>query len=274
MMKNGKLLGTQIAAAAALVLAVFAAPSMARAQSGDAKDIIQLITGEGSVKLQTSSDSFCTASSADHAIAVAVGGRCSSFATSVDLPADLYVRIAGDQLTFRDGRQSYVIRDASLITSARALFAPVRDMMQGESDLGHRMSDLGARERATVPQYLPAKVTIPDLSADFEKVEADAKRLSAEGGTQSELSNLQSELSELQSRVAELQSQASEEKSRLEEQRSGLDSQMQAMGKEMEAMSQQMSAWSRQGEEAAVQAAQRVKELLDRAIANGTAKPE
>lgn len=266
-----------LAAALLLVLAALSAPSFVQAQSNPSNDTIQLITGEGSVKLQTSrgtDNSSCSTTSTDHAVAVAVDGRCSSFGTSTDIPAPLYVKIEGEKMTFREGGKSYVIRDADVINSARALFAPVRDAMQKQTDLGHQMRELGDSERSSVSRYGPAKVAVPDLSADFEKVEADAKRLSVEGGTQSELSELQSELSELQSRISEVQSDASEAESRISEQRSELNERMSAMNDQMKAMSDQMNVWGRQGEGAAVQAVQQVKALLDQAIASGTAKPE
>lgn len=265
------------ATAAAVVLGFCWMPFAVHAQSTDSNDTIQLITGGGKVTLQTAegrSNSTCTTTSTDHAVAVAVDGRCSSFGTPADLPEHFYVKITGDKLTFRDGGKNYVVRDASVIDGTRALFAPVRDLMRRQYDLSQEMRDAEARERTAVPRYVPAKVSVPDLNADFQKVEADAKRLSAEGGTQSELSELQSELSELQSRISAAQSRASEAESQLSEQKSELSQEMSAMGEQTNTMSAQMSAWSKQGEEATVQAARDVKAFLDQAIANGIAKPE
>ncbi|MFZ0639886.1 MAG: hypothetical protein WA020_13630 [Candidatus Acidiferrales bacterium] len=263
------------AAAAAILLAASVAPFLVHAQSGSADDVIQLVTGEAKASLHTSENSFCSTTSTGRAVAVAVGDRCSSFGTSADLPVPLYVKITAGEITFREDGTSYVIRDASVISSARALFSPVRDLMQRQVDLGHQMGDLGASESASAHAYGPAKVNVPDLTADFEKVEADAKRLSVEGGTQSGLSGLQSELSELQNRISEVQSEASEAESRISEQRSELSREkVRAMDEQMKAMSAQMKVWSSQGHEAAEQAAQQVKTLLDQAIANGIAKPE
>ena len=287
--------GIAAAAGAAILLAAFTAPFLAHAQSNSASDVIQLVTGDRSVKLYTSSDSFCTAGSTGHALAVAVGDRCSSFGTSADLPESLYVKITADAVNFRSGGNSYAIRDASVVSSARALFAPVRDIMERQVDLGRQMSDLGKSESNSAARYSPAKLTVPDLTADFEKVEADAKRLSVQGGTQSELSELQSEISELQSRISEAQSAVSEAESRLSEQTAQmdsqikamdeqmkamsqqsaqLDSQMKAMDEQMKAMSEQMNVWSRQGHDAAVRAAQQLGTLLEQAIASGAAKKE
>ncbi|HXW54263.1 MAG TPA: hypothetical protein VEJ67_00850 [Candidatus Cybelea sp.] len=262
--------------AAAMLLAASAAPLLVHAQASDSSDTIILVTGESKVRLQTSPNDSCTATtSGGHALAIAIGGRCSSFATSADIPASLYVKITPDKITFREGGRSYVLTDAVTIARAREPFASVREMMQKQSGLGHEMSALGVRERDASLAYKPARVSVPDLSAAFQKVEADAKRLSAEGATESELSALQSEISELQSRISEAESQASEAESGLSDQRSQLsDHQMRTMSEEMNEMSQQMKAWSGQGEEAAEQAARRVKALLDQAITDGIAKQE
>lgn len=268
-----------VATAAAVVLSFCCMPFAVQAQSNPSSDTIQLITGGGKATLQTAegrSNSTCTTTSTDHAVAVAVGGRCSSFGTSADLPEHFYVKIVGDALTFHEGGRSYVVRDASVVASARELFEPVRKAMQKQAEMGRQMSEseLGASERQTSVDFRESRVMIPDLSAEFQKVEADARRLSAEGGTQSELSELQSELSKLQGRISELQSEASEEKSRADEQRSELNSQMTVANERMQAASAQMKVWSNQGEEATVQAVQNVKAFLDQSIANGAAKQE
>lgn len=259
---------------AALVLAAFVAPLLAQAQSNSANDLIELVTGKGKVTLQSSSNDVCTATSNGHVLAVAIDGRCSSFGTSVGLPDSLSVKIAADEITFRSGASSYVIRDPSIVSSARTLFAPLRNIMQHQSDLGQQMRYLGASERDSVPHYTPEKVSVPDVTAEFEKVEADAKRLSVQGGTQSQLSELQSELSELQARLSKAQSEAGAAESRIGEQALELKVQMKTTDELMKAMGGQMQAWSSRGQDSAVQAAQQLKTVLDDAIAKGIAKPE
>lgn len=266
----------RMAAMATALLVAGGSPFVTHAQN-DSKGTIQLITGGGKVTLQTaegSSNSTCTATSTERAVAVALGGRCSSFGTSADLPEHFYVKITDDQLTFREGGRSYVIRDGSAIASARELFEPVRDAMKKQADMGRQMNELGAKERGTSADFREARVSVPDLGAEFRKVEAEAKRLSAAGGTQSELSELQSELSELQSRISQLQSEASEAKAQADEERSELGLQVMAMNQQMQAASAEMNVWNSQQEEATAQAARQVKAFLDQAIANGTAKPE
>ncbi|HEV2420772.1 MAG TPA: hypothetical protein VGS59_03600 [Candidatus Acidoferrales bacterium] len=260
--------------AVAMVLAV-TAPLLVHAQSA-ADETLLLITGESKVTLRTSPNNVCTATTSGdaRALAIALGSRCVSFSTSADIPPSLYVKIAPDRITFREEGKSYVVRDAGSVARARELFSPVRDLMQKQSQVGHPVNGLGARERDRSGNFSPARVSVPDLSAEFQKVEADAKRLSVEGGTQSELRELQSELSELQSRISELQSAASEQESRVSGEKSLLSAQMAAMSLDMQAMSEQIKVWSGQGEEAAEQTARQLKSFLDQAIASGVAKPE
>ncbi len=262
------------ATVSAMLLAAFAAPFLAHAQSDSANDVIQLVTGEGRVTLRTSANNFCTATSSGQALAIAIAGRCSSFGTSADIPRSLDVKITTGRIVFRNGRQSYVIHDAAAIQSARDLFAPVAEAMAKQSDLGRQMSELGPKERLQGLDLSEAKVKIPDLSADIQKVEADAKRLSSEGATPSALAQLQSEIAQLQSRIAEAQSRAGDDQSELAARQSEFSGRMALMGKQMEAMGDEMKIMGQQGEEAAEQASRQLSALLDQAIASGIAKPE
>lgn len=266
-----------IVTAVAMLVAVSVVSFVTRAQESASNDTITAMTGGDKVSLNPSEGTSCTATTRGGsaiAVAVAVGNECSSWGASGDVPQYLYVRIESGKLTFRDSGKTYVVRDAATIGNARELFAPVREMMQKQSYLGRQMSVLGTKASDTGRGYSPARVSVPDLTAEFQKVEADAKRLSSEGGTPSELSELQSKLNELQSRISEIQAQASEEESRRSEQRSQLSDQMRAMSEEMNAMRLQLNRMSSQGHEAAEQATRQVKILLEQAIANGVAKQE
>lgn len=269
--------------AAAMLFAASTAPFPAHAQVqaqskyASSGDTIVLLTGQRNAHLAIDG-STCTATSSGNssasAIVIAVDGRCLCWTTSSAVPWPLNLKITADKVTFRDNGKSYVIRDTSAVANARELFGPVRAVIEKQADMGRKMSDLGANERATTRQFIPANISVPDMTAEFQKVEADAKRLSAQGGTQSELSELQSELSELQSRISELQSEASEEESHRSHQESELNSQMSAMSEELRARSAQMKVWSSEGEEATVQAARQIRLFLDQAVASGIAKPE
>jgi len=267
-------------AAAAILLGVGAMPLLARAQveaqSQSYKDTtgtIVLLTGEHDVRLSVGRSS-CTATTDGGGmpvIVIAQDGRCLCWAASSSIPTPLDVKITSTQITFRHDARTYLIRDASAIASARQLFAPVSDAMRSQADVAHRMNSLRATELQTSRSFDETRVSVPNLTAEFERVEADAKHLSIEGATQSELSELQSELSDLQSRISELQSAASVE---IGAEKSEMSDRMNSMSFRMHAMGEQMESWNGQGEKAAEEAARQLKSLLDQAIASGIAKPE
>ena len=276
---------TRLAAAAAIVMATSVAPFLARAQaqSKHGNDTITLITGAGKVDLGTSRRSCSATADGERAIIVAVGGNCWAWTGASELPRSLYVKIASGEISFRKGGRSYIIRDAATIERARELFVPVENAMHRQSEVGRQMSDLRSTQVRTHGEEVAenssaARIYVPDMSADFERIEAEAKRLSEEGGTRSDLSELQSELSELQSRVSDLQSESNEKRSHAAELRSQrgtqLSAQLNEMGAQLAMMGKQMSVMGRQGEETAAQAARQVKELLDQAVTSGIATPE
>lgn len=262
--------------AAAMLFAAGAAPFLVHAQVqaqskyASGGDTIVLLTGQRNARL-TIDGSTCTATSSGNsrtsAIVMSVDGNCWCWATSAAIPWPLDLKIMPDEISFRSGGRTYVIRDSETVRRAHDIFAPVRDAIQKQADRGRQMNELGSRQQGTSVNFSEARVSVPDLSTEFRKVEAEAKRLSAEGGTQSELSELQSELSELQGRISELQSEASDQRSQIGAWKSEISSQMLAM-------SEEMSVWSSEGEKAAEQAARQVKELLDQSIANGIARAE
>lgn len=267
--------------AATIVLVAGSAALFADTQAQSSKDVsasstIVLLTGDHSVHLSAGTGT-CTANTGDgngvSALAISEDGRNWCWTTYSAIPSPLDVRITPDQIAFRHDARTYVIRDASTVASARELFAPVHDAMEKQADSRRRMDQLRLRDGSS-PSFSEMRVSVPDLTTEFQKVEADAKRLSFEGGTQLELSELQSELSELQGRISELESEASERKSEFEAQKGALNSQMSAMGLQIRAMSEEMQVWSSNGEKAAEQAARGLKSLLDQAIASGIAKEE
>lgn len=265
---------TMVAAAMLFTAAAASLPAYAQVEAqskyAGSGDTIVLLTGQRNAHL-TIDGSTCTATSSGNsrtsAIVMAVDGSCWCWATSAAIPWPLDLKIMPDEISFRNGGRTYVIRNSETVRRAHDIFAPVRDAIQKQADRGRQMNELSTREQGTTASFSEARVSVPDLSAEFHKVEAEAKRLSAEGGTQSELSELQSDLSELQGRISELQSEATGQRSEIATWKSELSSQMSAM-------SEEMSVQSSQGEKAAEQAARQVKELLDQAVANGVAKPE
>lgn len=276
---------SSVAGLMAVTAAMSIAPLLTGAQGDSSRGTVSLITGEGNLELSRG-DSRCTATStgtgdSDRAIVIAADDNCSAWTTSSPIPRALSVRIADDKITFRENGRWYAIHDADTIQRAREIVEPVREGARKQEELGHRMSDLGGGMRDVGGQMRGAawsdqrkKIKIPDMTEDFKRVEAESKRLSEEGGTQDELSELQSDLSELQGQLSELESEASEVKSDFSEREANLNDQMAAMSRNMNAMSRQMRAMSSETQGAAEKAARQMKDLLDRAKANGLARAE
>lgn len=267
--------------AVAMLFSVGATPLIAHAQvqaqsiSDNVSSTTVLLTSDHDVHLSLG-DNICTATTGGEndisAIAIADDGRAWCWTTSSSVPSPLDVKMTSAEITFRREARMYVIRDASAIAKTRELFASFRDATKKQAAVSRDADERGVRERETGPNFTEMRVSVPDLSAEFQNVEVEAKRLSAEGATQSELSELQSEINELQSRISEVQSEAIEE--RASERRSELSSQVRAMSEQMQAMSREMRVWNTQVRKAAEQAARDVSAFLDLAVRNGTAKPE
>lgn len=254
----------------AIFLAACALPLIARAQdqSGSkyANATITVRTSTGDEDLHVSGNG-CSGTVAGPGTFIGIGDSCWIWSDTTGVPRSMRVRITIDEIAFtRDGK-NYSIHDAAAVKQARSLFASMEDVLQQQHKLGAQQRALGEKQRALGEQQRDVKVKVPDMSADFAKVEADAKRLSAEGGTQSDLGELQSEIGDLQSRLGDLQSQAGDAESKLGDQQSDLGDQQSSLG-------DKQSALGNQEAKLAEQAARQLKNLLDRSISNGSARPE
>lgn len=259
-----------VGTAAALLLGTFAAVNArAQGQGGSkyaASTITVATTANGDDGLHFSS-SGCSLSLSGVAILIDIDGSCWGWNQSANVPRSIFARIAPDKVSFRHDGKNYLITDAAMVKRVRDAFAPLLAIMEKEKSLGDQQHALGDKQRALGDQQRDVKVQVPDMSTDFEKVEADAMRLSANGGTQSDLSDLQSELSDLQSRLSELQSQGRNAQSKLSDQQSGLSGQQSAL-------SEQQSQLSDKAKQTAPGIADKLRDLLNQSVQNGTAKPE
>lgn len=270
MSKSSRLTLTQfIAATAAFFFAACMLPLVTRAQSAQSDangTIIVATTAQGADSLHFSTGG-CSGNLSGAGVFVSIDDSCWAWNDGGDIPRSMWVRIAGDKISFRQNGKTYQITDAATVKRVRALFAPIEDLSRQQRELGDQQRALGKKQRDLGRQQREVKVTIPDMSADFAKVEADAKRLSAEGGTQSDLGDLQSELGDLQSRLGDLQSQAGEAQSKLGDQQSALGDQQSALGDKQSALGDRES-------EMAGKVARQLKDMLDQSVSSGAAKPE
>lgn len=226
----------------------------------DGRRVVMHLDGEGN---------HCWATtSVDRSSGIAMGDDlCNAWDEDEDEGGSFLAKISPSKISFRENGKKYAISDAATVKKARSLFEPLVAIDEQQEELGAKQRALGDKQRQLGRQQREVKVRVPDMSADIQKVEADAKRLNAQGGTQSELGDLQSELGDLQSRLGDLQSQAGEAQSKLGDQQSELGDQQSAMG-------DQQSELGDKSEAIAKDVGAKVKEMLEQAVKDGTAKSQ
>jgi beta-lactamase regulating signal transducer with metallopeptidase domain len=178
----------------------------------------------------------------------------------------LRAQIPGDFIWFEHDEKSYIIRDQATIARARKFWEPQEELSKKQEALGKQQEALGKQQGVLGEKQQQVQVRVPDMSAELDKLKAELKQLSS-GATQDQIGKVQSEIGELQSRMGELQSQAGTQQSKLGEQQS-------ALGEQQSKLGEQQSELGRQQSELSKQADRQMRELLDEAIKNGTAKPE
>jgi bla regulator protein blaR1 len=202
---------------------------------------------------------------------VIVSGKADSLTMSGTLEdarhaKKLKKQIAGDFIWFERDEESYIIRDQATVDRARKLWAPQEELGKQQEELGKQQEALGKQQEALGSRMEQVQVKVPDMTAELDKLKAELKALSA-GATMEQVGRVQSEIGELQSKVGELQSQAGGQQSKLGEEMSELGAKQAALGAKQAELGDQQ-------EELARKAVREMKELLDEAIKNGTAKPE
>lgn len=175
-------------------------------------------------------------------------------------------QISGDFIWFQRDEKSYIIRDQTTIDRARKFWAPQQELGKKQQELGEQQAALGKQQQELGSRMQQVHVKVPDMTAELDKLRAELKQLSS-GATVEQIGHLQSEIGELQSRIGEIQSQAGEQQSELGRQQG-------ALGQQQGSLGAQQGELGRQQGELARQATQKMKELLDEAIAKGIARPE
>jgi peptidoglycan hydrolase CwlO-like protein len=176
-------------------------------------------------------------------------------------------QIPGDFIWFSRDEKSYIIRDQATIDRARQLWAPQEELGKKQEELGRQQEVLGKQQEELGAKMEKVHVTVPDMTAQLDKLRAELKQLSSGGATMEQIGDLQSEIGELQSRLGEIQSQAGEQQGKLGEQQG-------ALGEKQGKLGEQQGELGRQQSELAEKASRQMKELLDEALKNGTAKAE
>jgi peptidoglycan hydrolase CwlO-like protein len=109
-------------------------------------------------------------------------------------------------------------------------------------------------------------VNVPDMTAALDRLKAKLQKLGP-SATMEQIGDLQSEIGELQSKIGEIQSHAGDQQSKLGELQGELGEKQGKLGEEQGKLGEQQA-------EIAERATRQMKELLDEAIKNGTAKAE
>ena len=202
---------------------------------------------------------------------VIVSGKTDSFTMSgstqdVRHVEKLKKQIPGDFIWFQRDEKSYLIRDQATIDRARGFWAPQEELGKKQEELGKQQEVLGKQQEELGSKMEQVRVNVPDMTAALDKLKAKLQKLGP-SATMEQIGDLQSEIGELQSKIGEIQSHAGEEQSKLGEQQGELGEKQGKLGEQQGKLGEQQA-------ELAEKATRQMKELLDEAIKNGTAKPE
>src|SRR5580658_1156534 len=176
-------------------------------------------------------------------------------------------KIPGDFIWFERDEKPYIIRDQATVDRAKKFWEPEEELGRKQEALGKQQEELGRQQEELGKKMEEVRVKIPDMTADMQALMARMKELSANGGTQEEIGELQSQIGELQSRGGEIQSGAGRQQSEIGRQQGELGRKQGDLGRQQGELGRQQGELSRQ-------ASRQMKELLDDAVAHGTAQPE
>jgi beta-lactamase regulating signal transducer with metallopeptidase domain len=202
---------------------------------------------------------------------IIVSGKSDSFTMSGSTQDSRHVeklkkQIPGDFIWFQRDEKSYIIRDQATVDRARGLWAPQEELGRKQEELGKQQEELGRQQEELGNKMEQVRVKVPDMTAELDRLKAKLQKLGP-SATMEQIGDLQSEIGELQSKLGEIQSQAGEQQGKLGEQQG-------ALGEKQGKLGEQQGELGRQQGELAEKATREMKELLDQAIKNGTAKPE
>jgi beta-lactamase regulating signal transducer with metallopeptidase domain len=183
-----------------------------------------------------------------------------------DRVEELRKTIPGDFIWFARGEKSYIIRDQATFDRAKAFWAPQEELGKKQEELGKQQEALGKQQEELGSKMEGIRVNVPDLTKEIEKLQAELKQLNSTA-TVEQVGEIQSEIGNLQSKIGETQSQAGY-------QQSNLGDEMGVLGEKQGKLGEQQGELGRQQGELAEKASGQMKQLLDEAIAKGTAQLE
>jgi hypothetical protein len=202
---------------------------------------------------------------------VIVSGKSDSFTMSGSTQDARHVeklkkQISGDFIWFQRDEKSYIIRDKATVDRARGFWAPQEELGRKQEELGKQQEELGRQQEELGKKMEEVRVNVPDMTAELDRLRAKLQKLGPTA-TMEQVGDLQSEIGELQSKLGDLQGRAGEQQGKFGELQGEL-------GEKQGKLGEQQGELGRQQGELAEKATRQMKELLDDAIKNGTAKPE
>jgi len=202
---------------------------------------------------------------------VIVSGKSDSFTMSGSGQDARHVeklkkQIPGDFIWFQRDEKSYVIRDQATVDRARGFWVGQEELGKKQEELGKQQEALGKQQEELGSKMEQVRVNVPDMTAALDKLKAKLQKLGP-SATMEQIGDLQSEIGELQSKIGEIQSHAGDQQSKLGELQGELGEKQGKLGEEQGKLGEQQA-------EIAEKATRQMKELLDEAIKNGTAKAE
>jgi len=202
---------------------------------------------------------------------VIVSGKTESFTMSGSTQDARHVeklkkQIPGDFIWFQRDEKSYIIRDQATVDRARGFWSPQEELGKKQEELGKQQEALGKQQEELGAKMEQIRVNLPDMTAELDRLKAKLQKLGPTA-TVEQIGDLQSEIGELQSKIGDIQSHAGQQQSKLGELQGEL-------GEKQGKLGEQQGELGRQQAELAEKASRQMKELLDEAIKNGTAKPE
>jgi len=164
-------------------------------------------------------------------------------------------------LWFRNGDKAYLVRDASYIQRAKAIYAPVTELSKQQGALGSEQGRLGGLQGGLGARQGALGSQQGQLASQQAQLAGEQAALDGQADSNKRQAELEARQTALQSREDELGRQQDD-----------LGRQQDALGKQQEALGAKQEALGKRQEQATAQANQQIGKLLDEALAKGAAQ--
>ena len=172
-----------------------------------------------------------------------------------------------DFIWFRRDGKAYIIRDPAIVERAKDIYARLRLLEQTQENLQFQQDLLSAQQEELSRQMGRARVEVPDLTAELQNLRAQLDQVHKQGATQDQLSELQNGLGDLQKKLSELQGEAGGIQGAIGGEKGDLGGRQAELGDQMRQLAERQARLAKE-------TSQKIKALLDDALAKGVAKPE